>query len=87
MKHRMKRGLRRRYGHTARRGLPRSLKTVTDFAEHADDLRRMADRTLKLADQPWRSSENKAALRKTASRQVAEAQRADQEVMRLGGAP
>ena len=80
-----RRALRRRYGHTARRGLPRSLKTVTDFAEHAADLRDMAARTLKLVDQPWRSARNKAALLKIVARRALEAQRADQEVMRLGG--
>ena len=82
-----RRALKRRYGHTARRGLPRSLKTVADFIEHADDLRRMAARTLGFADQTWRSTTNRAALRKIASRLTQEAQRADQEVMRLGGAP
>ena len=82
-----RRALRRRYGHTARRGLPRSLKTVAEFAEHADDLRRMAVRAMKMADEPWRSTVNKKAMRKIASRQLQEAQRADHEVMRLGGAP
>jgi hypothetical protein len=79
--------LKKRYGHTARRGLPRSLKTAHDFAEHADDLRSMAARTLKMADEPWRSTVNRKALRKTAAGRLQEAQRADHEVMRLGGAP
>jgi hypothetical protein len=82
-----RRALKRRYGHTARRGLPRSLETVTDFAEHAADLRDMARMTLRRADESWRSAHNKAALRKIASRHLQEAQRADHEVMRLGGAP
>ena len=86
MRKRSKKGLRRRYGHTARRGLPRSLKTVTDFAEHAADLRDMARNTLRRADEPWRKAHNRAALRKIASRLTQEAQRADHEVMRLGGA-
>ena len=79
--------LKRRYGHTARRGLPRSLKTVQDFIEHADDLRQMAGHWLKSAEQSWRPAKNKAALLKIAARNLREAQRADQEVMRLGGAP
>lgn len=82
-----RRALKKRYGHTARRGLPRSLKTVQDFIEHADDLRDMAARTLKLVDQPWRSAKNKAALLKIVAKRAREAQRVDQEVMRLGGAP
>ena len=82
-----RRALRRRYGHTARRGLPRSLKTVQDFIEHADDLRQMAGHWLKSADQPWRLAKNREALRKIAARNLREAQRADHEVMRMGGAP
>jgi hypothetical protein len=87
MKKRSRKGLKRRYGHTARRGLYRSLKTVEQFIEHADDLRNMAQIALRRADEQWRTPSNKAALRKTASRHFAEAQRADHEVMRLGGAP
>ncbi|MFI5299735.1 MAG: hypothetical protein ACHREM_16740 [Polyangiales bacterium] len=79
--------LKRRYGHTARRGLPRSLKTVADFAEHAADLRDVAGHFLKSADQPWRSAKNKAALLKIVARKLHEAQRADHEVMQLGGTP
>lgn len=82
-----RRALKRRYGHTARRGLPRSLKTVTDFIEHAADLRDMGLRAMKRADESWRTARNRTALRKIASKLFQEAQRADHEVMRLGGAP